>query len=158
MTLVARRRKHFRCFLVAQLPPNRCILVQQHSVASYQRCRHSVEPRTLTCPFKPSDLSAWSLLSRHPTHKCLLGRLCFVQVCRCSQPSRSRRPRLGLCQRKRFSQKRFRLKSTPKCTCTILHSLECMRTRQSRYETVGATRVIAATGLFYSARGTVPEF
>jgi len=51
--------------------------------------------------------------------------------------SRSRRPRLGLCQRKRFSRKRFRFKSTPKHTCTIWHSAECMRTWQSRYETVG---------------------
>jgi len=30
----------------------------------------------------------------------------------CSPPSRSRRPRLGVCQRKRFSQKRFRLRFT----------------------------------------------
>ena len=48
----------------------------------------------------------------------------------CSPPSWSRRPRLGLCQRKRFSQKRFRLRFTPKRTCTILHSAECMSTRQ----------------------------
>jgi len=55
----------------------------------------------------------------------------------CFPPSRSRRPRLGLCRRKRFSHKRFRLKSTPKRMCMILHSAECMRTRQSWYETVG---------------------
>jgi len=52
-------------------------------------------------------------------------------------PWRSRRPRLGLCQRKRFSQKQFRSKSTPKRSCTILYSAECMRTRQSLYETGG---------------------
>ena len=55
----------------------------------------------------------------------------------CSPTSRSRRPRLTLCQRKRFSQKRFQLKFTPKRTCAILHSAECIRTRQSRYQTVG---------------------
>jgi len=54
----------------------------------------------------------------------------------CSPPSRSRLPRLGLCQRKRFSQKRFRLKSAPgarewSCIRT------CMRIWQSPYETVG---------------------
>jgi len=55
----------------------------------------------------------------------------------CSPLSPSRRPRLGFCQRKRFSQKQFRLKSTPKHTCTILRSAECMSTRQSRYGTFG---------------------
>ena len=71
--LVAHRRKHFRDFLaiylVAQLSPKRGILVHKNSVASCQRCRHSVEPRALTCPFKQSDLIAWSLLSWHPRHK-----------------------------------------------------------------------------------------
>jgi len=67
MTLVARRREHFRVFLamflVAQLSPKRGVLVHKISLASCQRCRHSVEPRALTCPFKHSDLIAWSLLS-----------------------------------------------------------------------------------------------
>jgi len=62
--LVARRRKHFRVFLaiflVAQLPPKRGVLVHKNSLASCQRCRNSVEPRALTCPFKQSNLSAWS--------------------------------------------------------------------------------------------------
>jgi len=31
-------------------------------------CCHSIESRTLTCPFKQSNLSAWSLLSGLPTH------------------------------------------------------------------------------------------
>jgi len=53
------------------------VLVHKNSLASCQRCRHSVEPRALTCPFKQSNLSAWSLLSWHPAHKYLWGRLCF---------------------------------------------------------------------------------
>ena len=65
----------------AQLSPKRGVLVHKHSLASCQRCRHSVEPRALTCPFKHSDLIAWSLLRWHPTHKYLWGRLCFVQAC-----------------------------------------------------------------------------
>jgi len=85
MTLVARRREHFRVFLaiylVAQLSPKRSVQVQKNSLASCQRCRHSVEPRALTCPFKHSDLIAWSLLIGHPTHKYLWGRLCLVHVC-----------------------------------------------------------------------------
>jgi len=52
----------FAFFLVAQLPPKRGVLVHKNSLASWQRCRHSVEPRALTCPFKQtwSNLSAWS--------------------------------------------------------------------------------------------------
>jgi len=38
----------------------------QNSLASYQRCSHSVEPRALTCPFKQSKLSTWS----------------YIQICR----------------------------------------------------------------------------
>jgi len=34
----------------------------------------------LTCPFKQSNLSAWSLLNSHPTHAYLSWRLCFIQV------------------------------------------------------------------------------
>jgi len=63
-TLVARRRVHFRgflaIFLVSQLPPKRGLLLHKNSLASYQRCSHSVEPRALTCPFKQSNLSARS--------------------------------------------------------------------------------------------------
>jgi len=47
-------------FLVAQFPPKTGVLVHKNSLASYQRCSHSVEPRALTCPFKQSHLSAWS--------------------------------------------------------------------------------------------------
>jgi len=67
MTLVPRRREHFRgflaIFLVAQLSPKRGVIVHKNSLASCQRSRHSVEPRALTCPLKHSDLIAWSLLS-----------------------------------------------------------------------------------------------
>jgi len=69
VTLVARRREHVRVFLaiflVAQPPPKRSVLVHKNSLPSYQRCRHSVEPRALTCPFKLShgNLSAWSCLT-----------------------------------------------------------------------------------------------
>jgi len=64
VTLVACRREHFQgflaIFLVAQLPPKRDVLVHKNSLTSCQQCRHSVEPRALTCPFKQSNLSAWS--------------------------------------------------------------------------------------------------
>ena len=57
--LVPRRRKHFQgflaIFLVAQLSPKRGVLVHKNSLASCQRCHHSVKPRALTCPFKHSD-------------------------------------------------------------------------------------------------------
>jgi len=49
-------------------PSNRGVLVHKNSLASCQRCRHSVVPRALTCPFKRSNLSTWSLLSWHPAH------------------------------------------------------------------------------------------
>ena len=81
ITLVAHRKEHFQVFLaiflVAQISPKRGVLVHKNSLASCQRCLHSVEPRALTCPFKHSDLIAWSLLSWHPTLKYLWGRLCF---------------------------------------------------------------------------------
>jgi len=38
----------------------RDVLVHKNSLASYQRCSHSIEPRALTCPFKQSNLSVWS--------------------------------------------------------------------------------------------------
>jgi len=83
MTLVARRREHFRVFLptllVAQLSSKRGVLVHKNSLASCQRCRRSVEPRALTCPFKHSDLIAWSLLSWHLTHQYLWERLLFLK-------------------------------------------------------------------------------
>jgi len=64
VTLVARRRVHYRVFLaiflVAQLPPKRGVLVHRNSLASYQRCSHSVEPRAVTCPSKQSNVNAWS--------------------------------------------------------------------------------------------------
>jgi len=40
----------------------------------------SIESSTLTCLFEQSNLSAWSLLSWHPTHTYLWGRVCFIQV------------------------------------------------------------------------------
>ena len=65
VTLVVRQRDHFRIFLaivlVAQLRPSRGVVVHKNSLAFCQRCRQSVEPRALTCPFKQSNLSAWSL-------------------------------------------------------------------------------------------------
>jgi len=41
-------------------PPRGGVLANKNSFASCERCRHSVESRTLTCPFKQSNLSAWS--------------------------------------------------------------------------------------------------
>ena len=55
-------------------------------------CCHSVEPRALTCPFKQSNLSAWSLMSWHPTLAYtplrLRETLCVFKVVFCS-PSQS---------------------------------------------------------------------
>ena len=69
VTLVARRRVHFRFFLaislVAQLPPKRGVLVHKNSLASYQRCSHSVEPR------------AWRVLSNK-----VIWVLGHIQICR----------------------------------------------------------------------------
>jgi len=67
-------------FACSTLSKKRCFSTQEFT-RFFQRCRHSVEPRTLTCPFKHSDLIARSLLSWHPTHKYLWGRLCLVQAC-----------------------------------------------------------------------------
>jgi len=68
VTLVARRRRHFRGFWailwVAQLPQKKSVIVHKDSLASCQRCRHSVEPRALTCHFKQNNLSAW-WIGRH---------------------------------------------------------------------------------------------
>jgi len=57
-------------FFFLYLPPKegRGILVHKNSLASYQRYCHSVDSCALTRPFKQSNLSAWSLLSGHPTH------------------------------------------------------------------------------------------
>jgi len=68
-------------FFGCSTPSERGVLVHNDSLASCQWCRHSVESRALTCPFKESNLSAWSLLRWHPTHTYLWGRLYFVQVC-----------------------------------------------------------------------------
>ena len=62
--LEARRTEHFPfslvIFLVAQIPTKRGVLVHKNSLASYQWCRHSIEPCALTCPFRQSNLSDWS--------------------------------------------------------------------------------------------------
>jgi len=95
----------FGDFLVGQLPPKleKCILVYKNSLACCQRYRHSVESRTLPCPFKQFNLSTWSLLSWHPTHTYLWGRLCFIQIF-FSPHCHDHAECLKLCQQKRFSQ------------------------------------------------------
>ena len=53
----------FLCFFGRHfwlLNSRRGVLVHKNSLASYQRCSHSVEPRALTCPFKQSNLRVWS--------------------------------------------------------------------------------------------------
>ena len=47
----------FAILLVAQIPPKRGVLVHKNSLASYQRCCHSVEPRALRCPWKRIEIS-----------------------------------------------------------------------------------------------------
>jgi len=63
LTLAALRRKHF-CFFwryvwLLNSLQKRCFS-HKNSLASCQRCRHSVEPRALPCTFKQINLSAWS--------------------------------------------------------------------------------------------------
>jgi len=161
MTLVARRRKHFRVFLaiflVAQLFIKRGVLVQKNSLASCQWCRHSIEPRALTCPsFKHSDLIAWSLLIGHPTHKYLWGRLCFVHVCcllstvmvtPAETQIMSTEALLSKTGSVKIYTKRTRVRS-----CIPRNAWAPGSRGTKQLETV-ATRVIAATESFYSARG-----
>ena len=143
-------------FLVAQLSLKRGVSVQKNSLASSQRCRHSVEPRALTCPFKHSDLIAWSILIGHPTHKYLWGRLCFVHVCCLLStvavtPAETRIMSTEVLLSKTVSvkiyTKRTRVRS---CIPRSAWGPDSRGTKQ--LETV-ATRVIAATGSFYSAIG-----
>jgi len=72
----------FGDFFVAKLPLKRDVLVHNNHLLFVHWCRHSVKPCALTCPFKPSNLSAWSLLSWHPTRIHLSGRLSdFFESC-----------------------------------------------------------------------------
>jgi len=122
--------------LVAQLSPKRGVLVHKNYsllVNSVVTAKNHALCRVL------SNIVIW-LLGHFwvdtPHINSFEGDSVLSKFVVCCPPSRSCRTRLGLCQRKRFSQKRFRLRFTPKRTCTILHSTECMSTRQSRYETV----------------------
>jgi len=148
-TLVARWREHFRgfwvIFLVVQLSPKRGVLVRKNSLASCQRCRHSVEPRALTCPFKHSDLIAWSLLSWYPTHKYLWGRLCFVQAC-CLLSTVTVTP-----AETRIMSTEVLLSKT--VSVKIPRSAWAPGSRGTKQLETVATRVIAATESFYFARG-----
>ena len=70
MTLVARRREHFRKFwrhfrLLNSLQKEVFLYTLKNSLACCRRCRHSIEPCALTCPFKHSDLIECQL--RTPT-------------------------------------------------------------------------------------------
>jgi len=149
MTLVERRREYFQgflaIFLVAQLYLKRGVLVHKNSLDSCQRCRHSVEPRALTCPFKHSDLIAWSLLSWHPTHKYLGGRLCFVQAC-CLLSTVTVMP-----AETRIMSTEALLSKT--VSVKILRSAWAPGSRGTKQLKTVATRVIAATESFYFARG-----
>ena len=119
--------------------------VRKNALASCQRCCHSVKPRALMCFFKHSDLIAWSLLRWHPTYKYLWGRFCFVQACCLLStvtvtPAKTRIMSTEALLSKTVSVKIPRSAWAPGCRGT------------KQLETV-ATRVIAATGSFYSARG-----
>jgi len=64
VTLVARRREQFQFFFddifgCSTPSKKRCFSIQDFT-RFCQRCRHSVEPRALKCPFKQNNLSAWS--------------------------------------------------------------------------------------------------
>ena len=47
-------------FFGCSIPSKRGVSVHKNSLAFCQRCRQSVEPRALMCPFKQRNLSAWS--------------------------------------------------------------------------------------------------
>ena len=70
MTLVARRRESGVLWRSLRLLKSleRGVWVHTNSLSSFQRYRHSVESRALTCPFEQSNLSAWSLWNWHATH------------------------------------------------------------------------------------------
>ena len=67
-------------FLVAEIP-QRGGLVHENSLTFCQLCCHNVESRALSCPFKQSNLSAWSPLSWHSTHTHLWGVSLSCQRC-----------------------------------------------------------------------------
>jgi len=147
--LAARRREHFRGFLAifldAQLSPKRDVLVHKNSLASCQRCRHSVEPHALTCPFKHSDLIAWSLLRWHPTHKHLWGRLCFVQACCLLSTVKVTPAETRIMSTEALLSKTVSVK--------IPWSAWAPGSRGTKPLETVATREIAATEWFYFARG-----
>jgi len=128
-------------FLVAQLSPKRGILVHKSSLASCQPCRHSVEPRNLTCPFKHSDLIAWSLLSWHPTRKYLWGRLYFVKAC-CLFSTVT----VTLAETRIMSTEALLSKTV---SVKILQSAWAHGSRGTKQLETIATRVIAATESFF---------
>jgi len=134
----------FAFFLVAQPSPKRGVLVHKNSLASCQRCRHSVEPRALMCPLKHSDLIAWSLLSWHPTHKYLWGRLCFVKAC-CLLSTVTITP-----AETRIMSTEALLSKT--VSVKIPRSAWAPGSRGTKQLETVATRVIAATESFYFAK------
>jgi len=121
------------------------VFLHKNSLASCQGCRHSVEPRALTCPFKHSDLIAWLLLSWHPTHKCLWERLCFCQAC-CLLSTVTVTP-----AETRIMSTEAHLSKT--VSVKIPRSAWAPGSRGTKQLETVATRVIAATGLFYFVRG-----
>jgi len=138
-------------FLVAQLPPKKGVLVHKNSLASYQRCSHSVEPCALMCPFKQSNLSAWSLLGWHPTHTYLWGRLCSIQVV-CSPPSRSRRVTQVMSAEALLLNGFCHNPQKPTSTTHSIQSACALGSRRTKSLQTVATRVVPATASFYSAR------
>ena len=83
--LVARRREHFRGFLadffVAELPQKKRCFNTQEFTRFLSTGIVSASSRAVTCPFKQSNPSVWSLLSWHPTHTYLWVRLSVLKSC-----------------------------------------------------------------------------
>ena len=138
MTL--RRREHFRHFLancfVAELPQKKkCFHAQEFTRFLSNWCRLSIDAHTLTCPFKQSNLSAWSLLSWDPTHTHLWVRL--FQKCLLSTVMVTPRD-LDYVNRSAAHQQ-FRLIYTSTIAGTIfcIRTTGCIHTRQSPYKIVG---------------------
>jgi len=97
------------------------------------------------CPFKHSDLIAWSLLSWHPTYKYLWGRLCFVQAC-CLLSTVTVTP-----AETRIMSTEALLSKTD--SLKIPRSAWAPGSRGTKQLETVAMRVIAATESFYFARG-----
>ena len=100
---------------------------------------------------KKINPNAWSLLSWHPTHTYLWGRLCFIQVV-CSPRSRSRRVTQIMSTEALLLNGFDRNPQKPTSTTLCIRSACEPGSRRTKSLQTVATRVVPATGSCYSAR------